>query len=321
MSSYQTVYPRECGAAGPADPPRVLARGLSPRVRGSHNDSAATFQPLGSIPASAGQPSARGAGSRPSPVYPRECGAAEAGADSQGDVHGLSPRVRGSPGAAQRRTRSPRSIPASAGQPSSRVAPGESGPVYPRECGAAGFPRRRRPVPSGLSPRVRGSPCSLPFAAQRSGSIPASAGQPSTGVPPSWWCWVYPRECGAATGGQSRRSAAWGLSPRVRGSRILSADQQPRIRSIPASAGQPACRCRPVSVGWVYPRECGAAGLLFRERMTRQGLSPRVRGSPASGIGDSTATGSIPASAGQPASAPTRCHTGPVYPRECGAAC
>ena len=117
------------------------------------------------------------------------------------------------------------------------------------------------------------------------GSIPACAGQPS---PPS--CrrlarGVYPRVCGATRsigkvtrpfkglsprvrGNLSLRihTPAMGLSPRVRGNHRPLARHIPRPGSIPACAGQPG-----VHTGWlhgkgVYPRVCGATGVLAMVR-------------------------------------------------------
>ena len=55
-----------------------LARtwGLSPRVRGSHLSIVCRAIALGSIPAGAGEPRARGAMFQPTRVYPRGCGGA-----------------------------------------------------------------------------------------------------------------------------------------------------------------------------------------------------------------------------------------------------
>ncbi len=50
------VYPRECGAAALNRVLRLVATGLSPRVRGSHRTLAISAHPTRSIPASAGQP-------------------------------------------------------------------------------------------------------------------------------------------------------------------------------------------------------------------------------------------------------------------------
>ena len=92
----EEVYPRECGAATFQDVLRLIAEGLSPRVRGSLRSFAPTEERARSIPASAGQPiSTRPARFRET-VYPRECGAAMSLNRWWLRWSGLSPRVRGS---------------------------------------------------------------------------------------------------------------------------------------------------------------------------------------------------------------------------------
>ena len=52
------VYPRACGGADTAAAGLYEAEGLSPRVRGSHTDTAKLARRHGSIPARAGEPGA-----------------------------------------------------------------------------------------------------------------------------------------------------------------------------------------------------------------------------------------------------------------------
>ena len=132
--------------------------------------------------------------------------------------YGLSPRVRGSQVASVLLSRQSGSIPACAGQP---LHAGRSicriG-VYPRVCGAASSSDFMSLRSWGLSPRVRGSHSSSPYAILHHGSIPACAGQPSLRHAPRVVPRVYPRVCGAAPRACGIGVALWGLSPRVRGS-------------------------------------------------------------------------------------------------------
>ncbi len=131
---------------------------------------------------------------------------------------------------------------------------------------------------------------------------------------------VYPRACGGAAWARLADMKIWGLSPRMRGSRLGDPRQHPAVGSIPAHAGEPAsgsCCCRR---GWVYPRACGGALLTMLRLDGIEGLSPRMRGSPVVDLTAVEVFGSIPAHAGEPcrrlpASRPTR-----VYPRACGGA-
>ena len=69
--------------------------GLSPRVRGNLVGSDARLRRARSIPACAGEPSARRNCTSSSPVYPRVCGGTCMFAYSNLCARGLSPRVRG----------------------------------------------------------------------------------------------------------------------------------------------------------------------------------------------------------------------------------
>ena len=171
---------------------------------------------------------------------------------------------------------------------------------------------------TGLSPRVRGNqpPERVPRLAD--GSIPASAGEPSSGIGFFSFLGVYPRECGGTAGYDQRAVPVEGLSPRVRGNRRRDAPRVPRRRSIPASAGEPSVTACSPSPHRVYPRECGGTRQDLRGFQRRAGLSPRVRGNRATGDGTDVGLGSIPASAGEPLSAQVGDDASRVYPRECG---
>ena len=156
-SGPPSVYPRECGAT-----PRALSRlslgvGLSPRVRGNLCQMWRACIPVGSIPASAGQPKSRWCRRCKGSVYPRECGATCAKCGEPVYPWGLSPRVRGNRRVVGAEDARGRSIPASAGQPAARDTRGPEWRVYPRECGATPDDRPVWVSSSGLSPRVRGN--------------------------------------------------------------------------------------------------------------------------------------------------------------------
>ena len=152
--------------------------GLSPRVRGSQSSTSPTTPVTRSIPASAGQPITSCDSRLAAMVYPRECGAAPGSGVDTTTITGLSPRVRGSPRPVEIAIVVAGSIPASAGQPPTSRPENEGPAVYPRECGAAELGPRVRDRTLGLSPRVRGSPQKASADHGRTGSIPASAGQP-----------------------------------------------------------------------------------------------------------------------------------------------
>ena len=68
------VYPRVCGGTRRRWAGRRSRRGLSPRVRGNQSPIPGNAIFSGTIPACAGEPAGRRAGSRRVGVYPRVCG-------------------------------------------------------------------------------------------------------------------------------------------------------------------------------------------------------------------------------------------------------
>ena len=109
-----------------------------------------------------------------------------------------------------------------------------------------------------------------------------------------------------------------GLSPRVRGNRARRGEGTASHRSIPACAGEPIRRSALVFQQRVYPRVCGGTGLKWQVPEWAIGLSPRVRGNPPGRPSAKTATGSIPACAGEPVPTLSPPPTPTVYPRVCG---
>ena len=91
------VYPRVCGGTPHARTVPTVMGGLSPRVRGNLGLVSADGVRQRSIPACAGEPWRRCAGSRTIAVYPRVCGGTTITLADGTTLEGLSPRVRGNP--------------------------------------------------------------------------------------------------------------------------------------------------------------------------------------------------------------------------------
>ena len=166
--------------------------------------------------------------------------------------------MRGSHAPPDTHQRAGGSIPARAGEPRPAECGSGGAPVYPAR---AGEPRRRccRSTIAGVYPRPCGGP-----------SLPSCSYILE---------WVYPRPCGGAASRAAPSSALRGLSPPVRGSRLLAFRPrlvsrsiparagEPRGRetqagahgSIPARAGEPAGRSASHRCPEVYPRPCGGA--------------------------------------------------------------
>ena len=235
----EAVYPRVGGATQDIQRPESQVMGLSPRGRGNHAPESRNQEAIGSIPAWAGQP----------PKLPQ----------SFCPGRGLSPRGRGNrnrPAHGHRPTRSipawagnqlvfvpavedVGSIPAWAGQPGLGPWSSLHGTVYPR-VGGATEPCSGFVIPSrGLSPRGRGNPTGDNVDDGGQGSIPAWAGQPSSGLDLPRFSTVYPRVGGATLKTRVTLAPFFGLSPRGRGNPPRPPPPEIIARSIPAWAGQP----------------------------------------------------------------------------------
>ena len=233
------------------------SKGLSPRVRGNPGTRARRRKKPGSIPACAGEPSSALAGVAASRVYPRVCGGTRNYRRRRHPPGGLSPRVRGNPTIRMWMKRGKRSIPACAGEPLIRIARGDDAGVYPRVCGGTGNSSWRSYNLDGLSPRVRGNPSWRGCCDERSGSIPACAGEPRGRSCVPFLVVVYPRVCGGTVCQAFSTQNPKGLSPRVRGNPARSSPISARSRSIPACAGEPCADAQPNAHQRVYPRVCG----------------------------------------------------------------
>ena len=173
-------------------------------------------------------------------VYPRMYGETFGGVVFAALDAGLSPHVRGNPGAAPRSGVALGSIPACTGKPHRRRRGPIRSRVYPRMYGETGDRAALRGADPGLSPHVRGNRrwgrCQPPAP----GSIPAYTGKPTMRVRIFTWFWVYPRMYGETGRPQANRAAAAGLSPHVRGNPSDLHGIEPCLRSIPACTGKPS---------------------------------------------------------------------------------
>ena len=150
------------------------------------------------------------------------------------------------------------------------------------------------------------------------GSIPACAGEPGWSGGLSTLRTVYPRVCGGTAARIRSAFKGHGLSPRVRGNRLVGRRPRNRHGSIPACAGEPVWQAGGCGGRRVYPRVCGGTTWCQVSRWIHTGLSPRVRGNRhLVGVVDGV-MGSIPACAGEPRASSPWPSPWPVYPRVCG---
>ena len=149
---------------------------------------------------------------------------------------------------------------------------------------------------------------------------------------------VYPRVGGGTLHRLSTLQTDNGLSPRVRGTRMMcpmcprptglspacAGNRQPSIdhplsyRSIPACAGEPKERLTRTSYQRVYPRVCGGTPIRSLDEWVALGLSPRGRGNHYHRPRMVRPSRSIPACAGEPSKFYIYIGCLGVYPRVCG---
>ena len=315
---HEAVHPRGCGESKVPCATSDPFTGPSPRVRGIRAAPSTGAASRGSIPAGAGNPSAR---SRPSPsgrVHPRGCGESVSGL-AVGDVlYGPSPRVRGILPLLGGGLLAARSIPAGAGNPRSFRPRRRARRVHPRGCGESWGRGSRPSGTGGPSPRVRGILVLIHGCATMARSIPAGAGNPGRTFSIIFPLPVHPRGCGESLFAYSRAYSRPGPSPRVRGIRSTRSCTQAFGRSIPAGAGNPNISGCGSRRGEVHPRGCGESGLSDGYVRPAWGPSPRVRGIHRAPPVQRVPPGSIPAGAGNPRNRKCLPPLSEVHPRGCG---
>ena len=149
---------------------------------------------------------------------------------------------------------------------------------------------------------MRGSPAAIRASDDGLRIIPACAGKPRAGRRTSPRAWDYPRVCGEAFTLHAQLQNLKGLSPRVRGSRVVVEASVMPGGIIPACAGKPDPGSPASPRAQDYPRVCGEALHRANLQSRIKGLSPRVRGSPPLRLPQQAASRIIPACAGKPRS-------------------
>ena len=248
-----------------------LARGNLPHLAGAQDS-------VGPIPARAGQPRPREMGAAVCRAYPRSRGATPTTRSASSPGMGLSPLARGNHSGANKAACRFGPIPARAGQPRLHAQPQAPAWAYPRSRGATFAVVVGVRLAQGLSPLARGNPPRPCFRRRLSGPIPARAGQPTTYWVPPGVSRAYPRSRGATVFAPLNDGLVQGLSPLARGNRLGEGFTLPRIRPIPARAGQPPCAVHGCGLRRAYPRSRGATFRCHVARLFWRGLSPLARG-------------------------------------------
>ncbi len=171
--------------------------------------------------------------------------------------------------------------------------------VYPRVCGGNLVKNKIGVYLTGLSPRVRGKQRYGIRRVLDLGSIPACAGETPVPAASTTYRAVYPRVCGGNPPELVEQIIELGLSPRVRGKRVLAYLPKKYYRSIPACAGETLSTPRSFAKFMVYPRVCGGNTIRNPMPLLADGLSPRVRGKLSTNASVLHNKRSIPACAGE----------------------
>ncbi len=128
--------------------------------------------------------------------------------------------------------------------------------------------------------------------------IPASAGNGAAAPPTTAAQPVHPRERGERAAGMRAAAETAGSSPRARGTGLAPDRRRRHRRFIPASAGNGAAARRSSKPWPVHPRERGERGVDCDATGSRDGSSPRARGTGAQRPTPRVSLRFIPASAG-----------------------
>ena len=171
---------------------------------------------------------------------------------------------------------------------------------------------------NGSSPRVRGTGLHDARAMRGQWFIPACAGNGAVIFNARPGDLVHPRVCGERATRPRGQVLAFGSSPRVRGTVEQPETDAPKVRFIPACAGNGQIVGRGTRVHEVHPRVCGERRSIRLARRATGGSSPRVRGTvPRLGRGR-LCRRFIPACAGNGWNPNWHSPTFPVHPRVCG---
>ena len=151
---------------------------------------------------------------------------------------------------------------------------------HPRVCGehASNVSDSSRNL--GSSPRMRGTPQTALNMRQKSGIIPAYAGNTRFYPSPSTHSRDHPRVCGEHVVVGLHMAENQGSSPRMRGTRFRRRIVVGAIGIIPAYAGNTIWLTRAPNTARDHPRVCGEHKYGLPVRLPIPGSSPRMRGTP-----------------------------------------
>ena len=271
-------HPR-VGGEHEADPGRVpYDDGSSPRGRGTPGLWGQSARRRRVIPAWAGNTSTGRTPGPGSAGHPRVGGEHQTGCRYAHSVNGSSPRGRGTQVLAERLHGGLRVIPAWAGNTRPPPARRKKRPGHPRVGGEHISLPLYHPRRLGSSPRGRGTRRRLHGFAPPKRVIPAWAGNTVRPKARDAMLPGHPRVGGEHSGRITSLRAASGSSPRGRGTRLDQIDDPDGLRVIPAWAGNTTRTRRPPTSTAGHPRVGGEHDSMSHGAVSKNGSSPRGRG-------------------------------------------
>ncbi len=232
-------HPRVGGGTRSANLCWSSASGPSPRGRGNHRHCSSDCNIIGTIPAWAGEPGAKGVSLYAKADHPRVGGGTARAGLAPDCPRGPSPRGRGNPRATGPWGCGWGSIPAWAGEPVPVPNGYSISGDHPRVGGGTQSPARTSQFHEGPSPRGRGNPAPMSRSPPTLGTIPAWAGEPYRECNNVCYRRDHPRVGGGTDGATWTLRYDPGPSPRGRGNRRMRPRPKWRNGTIPAWAGEP----------------------------------------------------------------------------------
>ena len=292
--------------------------GSSPRVRGARSKPHTGTDSTGIIPACAGSTRGwkplRGRGRD----HPRVCGEHLPLLFFLCTYMGSSPRVRGALALVVHEPHGDGIIPACAGSTRMWGFRRRHRRDHPRVCGEHSGSAFAVETFKGSSPRVRGARGRQGRAQRVPGIIPACAGSTCPIKSNSRAAGDHPRVCGEHAAERAAAEVWAGSSPRVRGARVLLAQDLRGDGIIPACAGSTTGRATCTYQPRDHPRVCGEHPDYIDTKQKKKGSSPRVRGALTLSVASLMCSGIIPACAGSTSRLRALPGRPSDHPRVCG---
>ena len=191
-------------------------------------------------------------------------------------------------------------------------------PVHPRASGERRASGGQNSTSTGSSPRERGTGLMLHRGVRVLRFIPARAGNGVRLAAPAPACPVHPRASGERAHQKTVIRSGSGSSPRERGTDKRAGLVVDAMRFIPARAGNGAKERRRKGPASVHPRASGERSAPVSGDASRNGSSPRERGTGALHRLDQFAERFIPARAGNGRPVCGRQRGDAVHPRASG---